>query len=445
MPQLGETVAEGKISTWFKQVGDRVEEGEVLFEIETDKVSMEVQALGTGILTEVRAQVGEVVPVGTVVAVIGEAGAKPAAPAPSETVNGSVAVNGGDAGNGSGGASGDAGPAPAFVLAPFAETRTPEFLGRMPAPDGLKVTPLARRLMVQHGLDIEAVGALARREGARRIGRDEVLKALQESAGRSHAPAPQPARAEVEPRPPAPPVRPTPGRHHPFNQIRRQTARRLSESWQSVPHVFQANEIDFAAVDRVRLARKDAFRERHGVSLTYLPFIARAVCLAIAEFPLVNSRLEDDGLAVSAEIHLGIAVDLSHEGLVVPVVRHADELTLPGLARAIARQVEKARDGRLTPDDLAGGTYTISNNGAFGTLFTAPIVNPPQVAILSTDAVRKRPVVVEGAEGDAIAVHPVGVVAQSFDHRAFDGAYSAAFLGRLKSILETRDWAAEFA
>src|SRR5690606_14253088 len=136
--------------------------------------------------------------------------------------------------------------------------------------------------------------------------------------------------------------------------------------------VFQANEIDFAAVDRVRLVRKDAFRERHGVSLTYLPFIARAVCLAIAEIPLVNSRLEDDGLAVSAEIHLGIAVDLSHEGLVVPVGRHADELTLPGLARAIARQVEKARDGRLTPDDLAGGTYTISNNGAFGTLFTAP-------------------------------------------------------------------------
>jgi 2-oxoglutarate dehydrogenase E2 component (dihydrolipoamide succinyltransferase) len=138
-----------------------------------------------------------------------------------------------------------------------------------------------------------------------------------------------------------------------------------------------------------------------------------------------------------------MAVDLSHNGLVVPVVRHADELTAAGLAKAIARQVEKARAGKLTPDDFAGGTYTISNNGAFGTLFTAPIVNPPQVAILSTDAVKKKPVVVESESGDSIAIRPVGVVAQSFDHRAFDGAYSAAYLARVKEVLETRDWASE--
>jgi pyruvate/2-oxoglutarate dehydrogenase complex dihydrolipoamide acyltransferase (E2) component len=203
--------------------------------------------------------------------------------------------------------------------------------------------------------------------------------------------------------------------------------------------------VDFAAVDRARLAHKDGFRTRHGVALTYLPFIARALCIAIADFPLVNARLEGAGLAVAPNIHLGIAVDLSHEGLVVPVVRDAGELTLAGLAKAIARQVERARAGKLTLDDLSGGTYTISNNGAFGTLFTAPIVNPPQVAILSTDAVRKKPVVVESAEGDSIAIHPVGVVAQSFDHRAFDGAYSAAFLARLKNVVETRDWAGELA
>jgi pyruvate/2-oxoglutarate dehydrogenase complex dihydrolipoamide acyltransferase (E2) component len=167
--------------------------------------------------------------------------------------------------------------------------------------------------------------------------------------------------------------------------------------------------------------------------------------MAIADFPRVNARLEDDGLQLMPEVNLGIAVDLSHQGLVVPVVRAAAELTLTGLAKAIARQVEKARAGKLTPDDFSGGTYTISNNGAFGTLFTAPIVNPPQVAILSTDSVRKKPVVVESAAGDAIAVHPVGLVAQSFDHRAFDGAYSAAFLARLKEILETRDWAGELA
>ncbi len=148
---------------------------------------------------------------------------------------------------------------------------------------------------------------------------------------------------------------------------------------------------------------------------------------------------------MSREINLGIAVDLSHNGLVVPVVRRAEELTLEGLAKAISRQVEKARTGKMSPDDMSGGTYTITNNGSFGTMFTAPIINIPQVAILSTDAIRKRPAVVETTQGDFITVRPVGVVAQSFDHRAFDGAYSAAFLSRLKEILEKRDWSTEFA
>ena len=148
---------------------------------------------------------------------------------------------------------------------------------------------------------------------------------------------------------------------------------------------------------------------------------------------------------MSRDINLGIAVDLSHNGLVVPVVRRAGDLTLEGLAKAITRQIEKARTGTMTPDDLSGGTYTITNNGSFGTLFTAPIINVPQVAILSTDAIRKRPAVVETPQGDFIAVRPVGMVAQSFDHRAFDGAYSAAFLSRLKQTLESRDWESEFA
>jgi pyruvate/2-oxoglutarate dehydrogenase complex dihydrolipoamide acyltransferase (E2) component len=202
-------------------------------------------------------------------------------------------------------------------------------------------------------------------------------------------------------------------------------------------------EVDFAAVDKVRRARKEAFRARQGVALTYLPFIARAICIAISDFPRVNARLEGEALLLAADINLGIAVDLSNAGLVVPVLKNADELTTTGLAKAIARLVERARTKALGPDDFAGATYTISNNGSFGTLFTAPIINPPQVAILSTDAVRKKPVVVESEAGDSIAIHPVGVVGQSFDHRAFDGAYSAAFLQRLKALLETHDWAVE--
>ncbi|HEX2257384.1 MAG TPA: 2-oxo acid dehydrogenase subunit E2, partial [Afifellaceae bacterium] len=231
----------------------------------------------------------------------------------------------------------------------------------------------------------------------------------------------------------------------PLNHVRRQTAKHLASAWHQIPHVVQAVEIDFGRVDAVRAARKEAFRQTHGVSLSYLPFIARAVVLAIAEFPRVNARFDGDRLLVSRRVHLGVAVDLSHEGLVVPVLRNADELNVTGLANAIDRLVKRARAGELTPDDLSSATYTISNNGSFGTLFTAPIISAPQVAILSTDAVRKRPVVVETEAGDAIMARPVGVLAQSFDHRAFDGAYSAAFLARLKDIIETRDWAAEFA
>ncbi len=229
----------------------------------------------------------------------------------------------------------------------------------------------------------------------------------------------------------------------PFNNIRRQTAERLTQSWQTIPHAVQAMEIDFAAVEAVRSARKADFQAKNGVALTYLPFIARAVAMAIPHFPRVNARVEGQGLALSPAIHLGFAVDLSHEGLVVPVVRDAGDLTAAGIARALGRLTEKARAGKLTPDDYSGGTYSITNNGSFGTLFTAPIINPPQVAILSTDAIRKRPVVVESAGGDAIAIHPVGTIAQSFDHRAFDGAYSAAFLSKVKSFIETHDWATE--
>jgi pyruvate dehydrogenase E2 component (dihydrolipoamide acetyltransferase) len=448
MPQLGETVAEGKIATWFKNVGDTVAEGDALFEIETDKVSMEVQALGGGVLSDVRVAAGETVPVGTVVCVIGgdvvAPAPKPAASAPAAPAAAAAPTPAAPKTNG-------ATPPPAatpgrpVAMDMFNEVRTPPAsFGPVAGANGVRMTPLARRLAAQQGVDAAALAATARAAGKDRIGKADVLAAAARAPASVAAPSVAPAPAAPAPAPAArAPEAPRPGTRTTFNNVRKMTGSRLTQSWTTVPHVFQATEADFSSVDKVRNAHKAAFKERHGVSLTYLPFIARAVCIAIGEFPLVNARFDGDGLEVPREVNLGIAVDLSHNGLVVPVVRNADELTVAGLAKAFARQIDKAKAGKLTPDDYNGGTYTISNNGSFGTLFTAPIINPPQVAILSTDAVKKKPVAIEVDGSDVVAIRPVGMLAQSFDHRAFDGAYSAAFLARLKQIIETRDWVGE--
>lgn len=428
MPQLGETVAEGKIGRWFKSVGDAVQAGDNLFEIETDKVAMEVQATESGVLTEIRVAVGETVPVGAVVAVLGSkndpVAAAPAMPKPPAKAERPAAAA----------PTPRAAAAPAAhahngarrPLKPFDEVHTPSGdYGPAKAPLGLKVTPLARRLIKQSGLDLAAIARGVQQRGGWRIAARDVAQAPTTPATRPAVALRDGDRVET------------------LTRARAQTAIRLAEAWRTAPHVFQAVEVDFSAVARARAKAKQSFADRHGVPLTYLPFVARATCLAISEFPRINASFDRDRLIVHNDVNVGIAIDLNHEGLIVPVVHHADEMTAGGLAKAIARLVEKARSGKLAPGDFEGGTYTITNNGSFGTLLTAPIINVPQVAILSTDAVRKRPVVVEGEQGDAIAVRPVGMVGQSFDHRAFDGAYSASFLQRLKQILETRDWASE--
>ncbi len=444
IPQLGETVTEGTVSTWFKQVGDEVKQGDDLFEIETDKVTTEIQATADGVLSEIRVATGETAPVGAVVAVIslsGEAAApaKPeAAPAKPEPVAEArpapAARPAAAAPPPAPRANGHDGSYPAMQMTPFDEVRTPTgHYGK--ASDGaaldVRVTPLARRLIAQNGLDLNAIGSSVKAAGRSRINRDDVLSAMA---------APRAARAEA-PTPTAPaPAAPLQARADEtvveLGRIRRKTGENLARAWQTAPHVFQAVDIEFSRVDRLRRAYKPGFSERHGISLTYLPFIARAACLAIRDFPEVNARYDNGRLLVSRRVNLGIAVDLGNQGLVVPVIHDAGDLTVSGLAKAIARLASKARSGDLAADDFADGTYTISNNGAFGTLFTAVIINVPQVAILSTDAIRKRPVVVESEDGDALAIRPVGTLGQSFDHRAFDGAYSAAFLARLKAILE---------
>jgi len=413
MPQLGETVEEGTVSTWYKKVGERVGPDEPLFEVETDKATAAIPAPASGLLAEVLVPAGETVKVGTRLAVIRTG-------APGEEAEGGRAPPG----------------------SPPARAPAPGSSGR-PAPvesgasGSERLSPVVRRLLDEHHLDPAAIAGTG--QGGR-VTRQDVLRHLERQQGSPRTDPPATA---------APAALASPGaadsaadRVVPMSRIRRLTAAAMVRSAATSPHVLQAVEVDYAAVEAARGARGEAFRAREGFSLTFLPFVARAVCLAIPEFPHVNSSVRGDELVVHHLVNLGIAVDLGLEGLLVPVIRDAGRRSLAELALEIHRLAERARRGALGPDDLAGGTYTLSNSGSFGTLITAPIIRQPEVAILSTDGVRKRPVVVEGPGGDAIVVRPVGVLAQCFDHRAFDGAYSAAFLRRVKEILEGSDWTA---
>ena len=389
MPQLGETVTEGTITVWHKKVGERVEANEPLFEVNTDKVETEVPAPVSGVLASILVEEGSTVGVGATLAVIEEEGKPRAARAPD--------------------------------AAPSAVARAPE-PARAPRPEMARggdrdapLSPVVRRLLAEHGLDASAINGTG---AGGRITRDDVLAHVERR--KSAAPASDGSRA-------------------PLSKIRKRTAEQMALSWRTIPHVLQAVEVDFEAIEQARGAVADAWSAKEGGALTYLPFVAFAVCKTLPEFPAVNASLDGDALVLHRRVNLGIAVDLGGEGLIVPVVKDAAGMSLPQLARAIRTLSEKARAGRLGPDDVTEATYTLSNSGSFGTLLTAPIINPPQVAILSTDAVVRKPV----ARGENVVIHPIGVLAQSFDHRAFDGAYSAAFLRKLKQTLESRDWAAE--
>jgi 2-oxoglutarate dehydrogenase E2 component (dihydrolipoamide succinyltransferase) len=229
-----------------------------------------------------------------------------------------------------------------------------------------------------------------------------------------------------------------------LSNIRLRTGEHMLRSRATSPHAITAIDVDYEAVERARKPLRAQFRAEEGFSLTYLPFIARAVIDALSEFPHMNATVGDGELIVHNYVNLSIAVDLDFQGLLAPVIKGADGKRLRAIAREIHDLAERARSKRLVPDDLAGGTFTLSNSGSYGTLFVAPIINQPQVAILSTDGIKRRPVVVELPDGtESIAIHSVGNLTMSWDHRAFDGAYAAAFLARVKEIIETRDWTAE--
>jgi 2-oxoglutarate dehydrogenase E2 component (dihydrolipoamide succinyltransferase) len=232
----------------------------------------------------------------------------------------------------------------------------------------------------------------------------------------------------------------------PFDNIRRRTAEHMVRSKATSAHVYTSVEVDYERVERVRRAHQQAWRAEEGFSLTYLPFIVRAVSDVVHEYPNVNASVDNDALLVHRDLHLGIAVDLEFKGLVAPVIRNADGKRLRLVAREIRDLASRAKSKQLSPDEVVGGTLTITNMGPFGTTITLPIINQPQVAIIASDSVRKQPVVVEGPDGeDSIAIHHVGHLSLAWDHRAFDGAYAASFLSAVREVLETRDWEAELA
>lgn len=432
MPQLGETVAEGTVAAWHKKQGDTVEKNEVLLDVETDKAATEVPAPVAGVIASVLVPEGKTVDVGTVLAVIESEQAAEAAAASQVSEEGATEDS-----TGYPGTRASAKPA-ARKTAKAAKAR-----GRGDKSGRLRLSPVVRRLLAEHGIDANDITGSGR-DG--RITRKDVLAfAEQRTAAETKPSVPEPVTEPASVKPPAkPPAAPSgEATRVPFDRIRRVTAEHMVHSKATSAHVMQAVEVDFSGVDRVRLPKRNDWRSRQGFSMTYLPFIARATCLALRDYPNVNSSVDGDALVLHPAVHLCIAVNLNFEGLVAPVIRNADSLTVAGLAHAIHDVGDRARKGELNPDEYSGGTYTLSNNGSYGTLLTGAIINQPQVAILSVDAIRKRPVVVESPEGDSIAIRPVGILAQSFDHRAIDGAYSAAFLQKIRSLLERKDWSDE--
>ena len=424
MPQLGETVAEGTVTKWYKKVGDTIRADETLFDVETDKVSTEIPSPVAGVVAEIVVAEGVTAKVGARLAVIRETGvekttAKPGASAAATAATPATAAPPVSAAHASL-------RAPAITSAAHAPLHAPSSSVRVNAAD--RLSPVVRRLVAEHSLnpaDIAGTG----RDG--RITREDVTEFI---ARRGTRPAAAPAVAA----PASVPAQA--GQTLPFSSVRKRVAENMAKSWQTSPHVLQVVEADFQRVDQARRLHGAEWKRREGFSLTYLPFIVRAVSIALGKFPKLNASLQGDGLVLHRRINIGIAVDLNFDGLVVPVLKDVPAKSLPQIAKEINDLAQRARAGKLRPDEMTEGTYTITNNGAFGTVITAPIINQPQVAILSADGIRKKPVVIEGADGDSIAIRPVGVLAQSFDHRAVDGSYSAAFLAEVKNAIEMRNW-----
>jgi 2-oxoglutarate dehydrogenase E2 component (dihydrolipoamide succinyltransferase) len=505
LPALGESVTEGTVSRWLKKVGDSVDTDEPLLEVSTDKVDTEIPSPTSGTLLEIRVQEDETVEVGAVLAVVGEASAASApAPAASGPVADDSAPHGDDANTaatqgeavpqatatvtdgtevGDQAAAGDEGgqapiPAPEPRPQPAAQasssTATPRDLasnatrqdaqperhgpavptGPSATPvaaegDAVYVTPLVRKLAKEHDVDLASVtgtgvGGRIRKQDI--LAAAEAAKAAAEQA--KAAPAPQPAAAPAA-KSAAPALTAEPsslrGTTEKMSRLRKTIAKRMVESLQVSAQLTATVEVDLTAISRIRARAKDDFKRREGASLSYLPFITKAAVEALKVFPKVNATIDTEAGEVtypSAE-HIGIAVD-TEKGLLVPVIKDAGDLNIAGLAKKIADLAARTRSNKVTPDELSGGTFTITNYGSAGTLMDTPIINQPQVAILGTGALVKRPVVVNDPRlGEVIAVRDMMYLSMSYDHRIVDGADAARFLSALKQRLEEGDFGGE--
>ena len=475
MPQLGETVTEGTILSWAKQAGESIAEDEVLVEISTDKVDTEMPSPASGVISEILVQVGETVSVGTAIAIIGEA---VETVAPQESAMGPTDTP----------AMGPTGMSSEAPLAASPPAPTPAPVSSGDSSRRAILSPVVRHLAAEHDVDLDLVSGSG--DGGR-ITRKDVERYIAAAPEPPSPPDPVPEVPAAPVVPVAPVVPATPAAPIPaatpeliaepvlpaaatgsaataftmdpapaattkvtittggvdevfeIPRLRRAIADHMIHAKRTAAHVWTSIEVDYEQVEHVRAAQRDRFKADEGFSLSYLPFIARATMDALSAFPVVNSSLDlDAGTATfHHRVNLGIAVDLDTKGLLVATVRDADGLTLKGLARGIRQMAEKARGGALEPDDIAGSTFTITNPGPFGSYLSAPIINLPNVAILSTETVKKRPTVVTLPDGtDTIAVRHIGYLGLTWDHRAFDGSIATKFLNRIQTNLETWDW-----
>jgi pyruvate dehydrogenase E2 component (dihydrolipoyllysine-residue acetyltransferase) len=457
MPQLGETVVEGTILKWLKQEGEEVALDEPLFEISTDKVDTEVPSSAAGTLTKILVPEGETVAVGTEVAQIGEAGGGAgdagAAEAPSQLASdASVSAQassrpaGGDEAS-SAPASPAAAPAPETVPSQMAASAQ-----AAPLPDrgprSQILSPLVRRLATEHNVDLSQVTGTGT---GGRITKNDVLGFAASGGQAAPAPAAAPAQPAAAAAPATAPTRqpaaapaavaPAAGEEIvPVTHIRKLIGEHMKGSLEVSARAWNAVEVNMENVARLRERAKDGFKAREGFSLTYMPFVTKAVTDALLVYPMVNSELRGEEIAIKHFVNIGIAVSYD-EGLIVPVLKGVDTMNLLGIARGINDLAARARAKQLQPDEVHGGSFTITNPGPFGSMISVPIINQPQTGILAFDTVEKRPVVID----DTIAIRHMVYISMSWDHRVIDGALASQFLARIKQNLETWDFAEDLA
>jgi pyruvate dehydrogenase E2 component (dihydrolipoamide acetyltransferase) len=467
LPELGESVTEGTISRWLKQVGDSVVADEPLLEVSTDKVDTEIPSPTSGTLLEIRVQEDETVEVGAVLAIIGEAGAAAPSPGPEPQAEPERQPEQERRPEPQAQPTPQPEPGPQpqqepKVAAPTAkEDARPEHHGpaapatSAPTPvagdsDTTYVTPLVRKLAKEHGVELASLNGTG---VGGRIRKQDVLAAAEAAKEQAEA-AEQAAAAPQAPAEPAAAAAPAPaaatstlrGTTEKMSRLRQTIARRMVESLQVAAQLTATVEVDVTTISQIRAKVKEEFKKREGATLSYLPFIAKAAIEALKVYPKVNATIDTEARTITYPDteHLGIAVD-TEKGLLVPVIKDAGDLSIGGLAKRIADLAARTRQNKVTPDELVGGTFTITNYGSAGTLMDTPIINQPQVAILGTGALVKRPVVISDPRlGQVIAVRDMMYLSLSYDHRLVDGAEAARFLSTLKARLEEGDFGAEF-